>query len=55
VEREEKDNAVKDLIKSLEENAGEIYRAEQILKEETPEAPAAPASRRPARRRTMPE
>jgi len=31
-ERTEKDNAVDDLLKSLEEKAGEIYKSEQILK-----------------------
>jgi len=51
MEREEKKKAVDDLLKSLEEKAGEIYRAEQILKQETPEAPEAPASRRAAQRR----
>ncbi|RKY10782.1 MAG: hypothetical protein DRP65_06055 [Planctomycetota bacterium] len=49
LERVEKEKAVKDLLKSLKEKAGEIYRAERILK------PEAPASRRPARRRMTTE
>jgi len=49
LERTEKDKAVKDLLKSLEEKAGDkIFRSEQILKQETP------ASQSPTQRIRMP-